>query len=201
MGRRGRIAGMATALALALACQVVATAAKAATITETINFTARSFSSQTGHAAPKDPVSGSFTFTLDDTKKYVDQSQGLSFHGINIATAGPIVFSYDPSQDWFTIGAKGRSNQYVWGTNDFQLSLFLHPTPSGGFFGYSQTGINDSFETYRIAVATSSPSSARSPAIVAATPIPGSVAMLLTALAMLGGVGWTRRRSLGSSRA
>ncbi|HVY97872.1 MAG TPA: hypothetical protein VHA35_00120 [Dongiaceae bacterium] len=196
-----RIVGMAAVLALALAGQAAATAAEAATITRTLNFVASGFSSQTGHAAPKNPVSGSFTFTLDTAKKYTDQSSGLTFRGINIAVTGPIVFSYDPSQSWFILGGNGHANQYVWGTNDFSLSLFLQPTPSGGFFGYSQNGINDSFETYRIALSSPPSAAVARNALLATAPIPGSVPMLLTALLTLAGAGWLRARNTVASRA
>lgn len=195
-----RIAGLATALLVAVACEGGVTAAEATTITETVSFTASGFSSEEGHKIPKDPVNGSFTFTLDDKKKYTDQSKGLTFKGINIAVTGPVVFSYDPSQNWFTIGANGHSNQYIWGTNDFSLSLFIHPKVSGGFFGYSQNGIDDSFETYRIAVSASSASTlvARNAVLLATTPIPGSVLMLLTALGTLAGMTCLRERALGA---
>jgi hypothetical protein len=182
-----RIVAAAAAVVCVLAASAADSTTRAATITQTINFSASGFSSQTGHKPPKDPVTGSFTFTLDDTKKYTDQAAGLKLGAMNIAVQGPAVFSYDPSQKLLIVGANGRANPYIWGTNDFSISVFLKPSLNGGFFGYSQQGIHDSFETYRIALSASSPT-ARTAAFVATavTPIPGSIVMLMTALGALG---------------
>jgi hypothetical protein len=75
------------------------------------------------------------------------------------------------------------------------MSLFLHPKVSGGFFGYSQNGVDDSFETHRIAVSASSGSTllAHNAVLPGTMPIPASVLMLLTGLATLGAVGLSRR--------
>jgi hypothetical protein len=114
-----RIAGLATVLLVAAVSQSGATAAEAATITNTVSFARPASPAKKGirfrgtrSAAPSPSPSTT-------KKKYTDQSKGLTFKGINIAVTGLVVFSYDPSQNWFTIGANSHWNQYIWSTNDF----------------------------------------------------------------------------------
>jgi hypothetical protein len=183
----------AVILGLALASPL----AEAATITQTLDFMASHFASQRGTVAVKDPMHGSFTFTLDDTKSYTDVQNGLTWHTMNMSVVHPIVFSYDPQQKLLTVGANGHASQYIWGTNDFTLAVYLGPQPNGAFFGYSLTGHNDSYETYNVQVSAQASAATRAAAISAA-PLPGSVLMLLTALALLTGVGWVRARSSGA---
>jgi hypothetical protein len=185
-----RMVGMAAVLGFVLASPL----AQAATITQTLDFVASNFTSQRGTVAVKDPMHGSFTFTLDNAKSYTDTTSGLTWHTMNMSVVHPIVFSYDPHQKLLTVGANGHAGQYIWGTNDFTLAVYLGPQPSGAFFGYSLTGHNDSYETYNVQVSAQAPAAARTAAI-SATPLPGSVPMLLTALALLTGMGWVRARS------
>jgi hypothetical protein len=171
--------------------------AEAATITQDFSFAAAKFTAFNGSPVPKDHVAGSFTLTYDNTQSYTNASSGLKFKTLNLNTTAPLVFSYDPTQQELTVGAAGRANQYVWGTNDFLLSLSVAGgQANGSLFGYSVAGINDSFETYRILAhaTTSSPAQARV-AVFAATPLPGSMLMLMTVLATLTGLGWVRRRA------
>ncbi len=80
----------AMALGVALA---VAGGANAALRTETISFTATNFVGGT-----IDPVSGSFTLTLDPTQSY-GLTPGVTINSLNIPgidAAGVPVFSYDP---------------------------------------------------------------------------------------------------------
>jgi hypothetical protein len=174
--------GMATALALSLV-GLVGHEAKATTITQNFDFTATQFSAHDGSAIPKDTISGAFTLTYDNAQSYTNASSGLVFSSINMPTMDPLVFSFNPAQKVLTVGANGQADQYVWGTNDFLLSVVLGSKgPSGGFFGYSLDGHHDSYETYHVAVNVST------------TPIPASVLMLMTGMAVLGGLGWMRAR-------
>jgi hypothetical protein len=186
-----RIVGKAAVVVLGLA--IASPLAEAATITQTFDFVASNFTSQRGTVAVKDPMHGSFTLTLDNAKSYTDVTSGLIWHTMNMSVVHPIVFSYDPHQKLLTVGANGHASQYIWGTNDFTLSAYLGPQPSGAFFGYSLTGHNDSYETYNVQVSAA----AVRTAAISATPLPGSILMLLTALAMLTGAGWMRARARG----
>ncbi len=183
---------LAFILGLGFAIGSALSAADAATITKTLNFSSTQFTAQGGGKAPVDPVTGSVTFTLDDTQRYSNQATGIKLNTINIKVAGSVLFDYDPSQRYLVIGGNGLANSYTWGSNDFSLGIFLDATPSAGFFGYSQAGIHDSFYTYHT---TLTPGTALAGAQLAATPIPGSLLMLGTALAALGGFGWMRRRA------
>ncbi len=188
-----RIVIMAAAVTLGWA--LVSLPAEAATITQNLSFTASGFTAFNGTPVPKDPMRGSFRVTLDDTKSYTDATTGLYWNAINMSTLKPLVFSYDPNAKLLTLGANGHASQYIWGTNDFTLSIYLSgPQPGGSFFGYSLDGHNDSYETYNVAVSTQSPSAARNAQVATVTPLPGSVLMLLTALATLGGAAFMRRR-------
>jgi hypothetical protein len=71
-----RIVGMAAAVVVGLT--LASPLAEAATITQTMDFTASHFTSQRGTVAVKDPMHGSFTFTLDNAKSYTDTTSGLA---------------------------------------------------------------------------------------------------------------------------
>jgi hypothetical protein len=188
-----RMVGMMAVAALALG-SLADQRAEAATITQDFSFVATKFTAFNGSPIPRDRVAGSFTLTYDNTLSYTNVSSGLKFKTLNLSTTAPLVFSYNPTQQELTVGGAGRADQYVWGTNDFLLSLSLAGGgASGSLFGYSVAGINDSFETFRILshATTTSPAQARA-ALIAAAPLPGSVLMLLTGLAMMTGLGWAR---------
>jgi hypothetical protein len=191
-----RMVGMMVVAALALV-SLAGQRAEAATITQAFDFVATKLTATNGNPLPRDRVAGSFTLTYDNTLSYTDVSTGLKLKTLNLRTTAPVVFSYNPTEQELTVGGAGRANQYVWGTDDFLLSLSVAGGGvSGSLFGYSVAGINDSFQTYRILahVATTSPAQARV-AVVAATPLPGSVLLLLTALATLTGLAWLRAQS------
>jgi hypothetical protein len=85
---------VSTALASALCAMALSVSlARAATITDIINFTASGFEA----GAPVDPVIGSFTITLDPT---VDNFAGTSVvvNSINIPGGGTPFFRYSASQ-------------------------------------------------------------------------------------------------------
>jgi hypothetical protein len=191
----GMMAAFGLALGLSLASPFGNMTANAATISETIGFKASRFTAFNGTPVPVNNVTGSFRFTLDDTKSYTDATSGLVLQSLNLPRLQPVVFSYDPQSKMLTLGANGHANQYVWGTNDFALSVLLNGSQaSGSFFGYSEQGLNDSFETYRVVTSVSSPAALRA-TVATVTPIPGSVLMLLTALGVLSVAAMVRPRT------
>ncbi|WP_293367122.1 PEPxxWA-CTERM sorting domain-containing protein [Phenylobacterium sp.] len=84
---RNAFAGLAGAL-------ICGAAAQAATITETVSFTAEGF----GPGAPVDPLSGSFTFTIDPTQEYINAG-GVTTNYLNIDVPSPVEFIYFPNLD------------------------------------------------------------------------------------------------------
>jgi hypothetical protein len=163
---------------LPLASSLAGAAATASTITERVDFTAR------GSGGPVDPVIGSFTISYDPSLHYWNETgPDITLNSLNIAVDSPLSFTYDPGSYLQVGGSAGSAIGYTWGANDFVLSLFP------GFFNvlaYSQVGQTTGFYSSDI-TATYTPVS------VAATPIPGSVVMLVTALLGLGGVGFLTR--------
>jgi len=85
---KSKLGAVLAAAGCALALSVAS--AKAATITETINFTASGFQPP---GAPVDPVMGSFTITLDPT---VDTSFAttITFNNVNITLGASAPFFF-----------------------------------------------------------------------------------------------------------
>jgi hypothetical protein len=183
--------------ALLLGCLVWAQSAAAYTVTTTIDFTATDFVSNTGNvAAPITTVSGSFDLTFDPTKYYWDEPAGILLNGINIGVTGAPMFDHFPGLlNGVTIGMSpgGGAASAQLGTSDFFLafSLIDNTAPFSVLFGYGQAGINNFFTTYNVSLTMTPP--------VTQTPIPGSVLMLLTGLATMGGMAVIRRRNAAAA--
>jgi hypothetical protein len=74
----------------------------AATITETINFTATGFAITAPAVPPINPVTGSFTITFDPTvavPSFGGTSITLDSINISVVSPQPVVFDYDPTHN------------------------------------------------------------------------------------------------------
>jgi hypothetical protein len=167
--------------ALFLGLVALAPASHAATINLAVSFTATGF----GVGAPSNTVTGSFDATFDPTSVYLEDANVISNFHVNEITIptnpGDVLFSYAPILG-ASIGGSALSSLIVQkGVDDFRLVISL----LGNAFTYSQTGVNKRFSTFDVTLNVSP---------IAATPIPGSVLMLLTSLGALGGVGYLRGR-------
>ena len=67
-------------------------------VTYNIGFTADTFQVGSGpDPAPVDPVTGSFTVSLDPTVQVTNSTNNITLHDLNIALGSSISYSYDPT--------------------------------------------------------------------------------------------------------
>jgi hypothetical protein len=170
-----------------------APAAKAGTVIDLITFSVGGF----GPGAPVSPVTGSIGLIFDPLLDYTESTTGIAvFTPLNINLGSPLGFTYRAGiQDGtLTIGGTQTSVQGVAeGTNDFLLQIgSFRTSPIVMEFFYSQVGKETYFTNF-------SPATVHvqqlAPAVVAATPIPGSLLLLTTALLGFAGFAFRRRRS------
>ena len=107
--------------------------------TATIDFTASGFSSVFNDTPvpPFDPVTGSFTITLDPTQTYTDEASGIVLNNLSIGAPSTILFNYDPATDLLLIGSDpGGVFNLIASVSDIGLAV-LHflSAPVGDEFG------------------------------------------------------------------
>jgi hypothetical protein len=164
--------------ALALSAEAAKTV-NAATVTDTIDFTASGFPA----GAPVDPVTGSFTVTLDPAVGLVVGS-AIKLNNINITpSANSLVLNYDPTNlgGTFMLCSGGCSlgggiNSFVLEIENFQFA------PSFTDFTYTRLGDPSLFATDTGSVT-----------VVA---IPGALPGMLSVLMGGGFLAWWRKRRL-----
>lgn len=183
--------------------------AMAGTVTDDVTFSATSFSggappSYSGGTAPTDPVTGSFTITLDPTQTYLDNTTGITLGTLNIALDSALSFDYSPNS--YTIGATtfDAGELVVGGINDGACCVELTPTTSNDFYlqilnftsapafnqlGYTIAANGDYFYS---AGGTSGGSVSVTP--VSTTPLPAALPLFATGLGAMGLFGWRRKR-------
>lgn len=153
----GRMAVLANGktVGIALAAMLLAAAAapaNAGNMTYDVSFSANTFFGGTNAplydngGAPVDPVTGSFTVTLDPTLVYTNSTAGISLNSLNIALGSSLSFSYDPAGGTpgrLRVGGISGGSDVIFinpSSNDFWLFIDdFATTPTFEQLGYSQT--------------------------------------------------------------
>lgn len=177
--------------------------ASAATIQYTVIFEAKNLFSTSVPALPNPAlVSGAFTVDVDNTQNYTNETSGIDLINLNLMVDSQLAFNYNAATDEFTIGglAHGASTlASVPAENDFWLVIrdFSAGLLSSDMyqFSYAQTVLGD---IQFITSPASNPNNGFAlvipGAVVATTPIPAGLPLLLTALGGLGFAALRRKR-------
>ena len=165
--------------------------ANASTITETINFTANSFPA----GAPVNPVIGSFTITFDPTVTVVGAATTITINSVNISPGAfaPFFFYNKSFQGGLlTVCSSGPVNNSCAvppGTNGFDIQLHnLQSSPTFDILSYATSSVtNKIFQSGNGAFGRGS--------AVVVTPLPGALPLFASGAALLGFLGWRRKRT------
>lgn len=173
-----------------------ASGAQAALVSKVVTFSANTFQIGSGvDPAPVDPVTGSFTITLDDATDYTDTTAGIALNSLNIVLGSALSFNYDHTTDRLEVGGiSGGANIIFFNpsTNDFWLFIndFLSGTPLFDQVGYTQTAVSSNNLFYTVNQ-TGSVTVQDAPSPV---PLPAALPLLGGALLGMGAFGIRHRR-------
>lgn len=165
---------VATAVALA---GLMPTTASAAVVIRTYTFNASNFFPAAA-TPPTNPVTGSFTITLDDATNIFD-APGTITNSLNIPVASSILFSHETGPFGFVRfgGSENGSGALVLGTNDI---LFQYSPTFGGVLLYSSS-LTPTANYFTIDVDVTVTDG------ISAVPEPSSWAMMIAGFGVIGG--------------
>ena len=162
--------------------------ASAATITQSIVFSATNFFAYGAYPVPVDPVTGSITVTYDPSIEVQFVTAGVTLNGINIPhdTSYPLMLFNSPAAGQIGFGLTG--GPVIPG----YFSLALRPGLGTGTFLYS-TLFDPMYLPFDPAGYGQFYSSNVTYAI-SQTPIPAALPLFASALGGIGLIGWKRRK-------
>jgi hypothetical protein len=177
--------------------------ASATTIQYTVIFEVDRLVSE-GPSVPPNPdtVFGTFKVNLDKTQNYTNQTNGIDLLNLNLVFDSPLAFSYNAATDDFTFGGLAHGAGTVVSApveNDFSLVIgdFTAGLLNSDLkkFTYAQVALGD-IKFVTLPGANNDGFALVLPgAVVATTPIPAALPLLLTALGGLGYAGFRRKRA------
>lgn len=168
-----------------------ANVADASVVNKIVSFSADTFQSAFGATAPNDPVTGSFSITLDDALDYTNSTIGISLGSLDIALSSALSFNYNSVTDRLEVGgiANGASViNYSPADNDFWLFIngFLSGAPVFDQLGYARAALNGQYWYTINGTGSVGVNDAPPPAV----PLPAALPLLAAAL---GGLALLRR--------
>ena len=193
----------ATLLAFPLA--FASTLGSAAPINLNLSFAGTGFVDELGSVVPpSNSIAGAFSITFDPSLQYTDATAGLTVFSFTGAAVGsPFAFSYFPSDGSFYLGgSQNGADATASGTNDLMVTLNL-TKPFGATFITCADPVNDCGKANgnQSILATNYTSVANSNSgfflqasgASLAVPEPTAITLLLTGLAIAGGLGLGRK--------
>lgn len=170
---------------------------RAATVTYHISFTATPIQFDFGGGTttpPIDPVTGSFTITLDPSHDYSTTTAGITLDSLNLKLGSKLAFRYEKDIDLLQIGGKEASvTGFDFGlTNDFYLDIdgLTGPAPYSQLLRYIQKSSGTSqFTSGSIGLSFGAPPPP------ATAPIPDALPLFLTAIGAVGLCRYGARRA------
>ena len=176
-----------------------------APISLNLSFAGTGFVDELGSVVPPtNSIAGAFSITLDPTIQYTDATAGLTVLSFTGAAVGsPFAFSYFPSDGSFYLGgSQNGADATASGTNDLMVTFNL-TKPFGATFVTCADPANDCGNANgNQAILATNYTSATNPnsgfflqasGASLAVPEPTTIALLLTGLAIAGGMGVGRR--------
>lgn len=177
--------------AVFLWCVVSVPVVGAVPMTWDVSFIASSFSSATTDLPPVDPVTGSFTITLDPTISVTNQTTGIVLHSLNLTQGSAVGYTFDSNLGFLAIGGIEDGDAVSSGSNDFALGIGGFGTSLASFsvLIYSQTSVGNFnlFDSSNIDGSISA----------VPQPVPEPATVLLMAAGLMGLGIWRSRARVG----
>jgi PEP-CTERM motif len=155
-------------------------AARAAVITRTFDFTATGFQSVVPLPLPPiSTVTGTAAISFDNQADIANQTNGITLTSLSINLGSPISYTYFQSSDFLIIGGLANgSTSIVSNNNDFFIGIrdVSSSLPTYATFAYSAVGFSNNFTTVDV----------RGSIGLGAVPEPASWALMIAGFGLVG---------------